>query len=146
MADKSFPLLLAGLAGLVAIGAGTFYFAGSQTPAANVGVSAQAPVEKDCSKYLRCAALKVMREASLACKAPIEQLAAFNPQWTQPGADSIFNDYSWLDERKGTITFTGNKVEFQNAGGAKMPVAYECDFDPAANVVIDARARVGAAR
>ena len=146
MADKSTPLIVAGLAAVVITGAGAFFFAGHQPQTAKALATPMAQPEQDCSKYLRCAAVKVMREASLACRGPIEQLAAFSPKWTEPGADSIFSDYSWLDERRGIITFTGNKVQFQNAAGAVMPVAYECDFDPALNQVVDARARVGAAR
>lgn len=144
MAGRTLPVWLAigatALAGAVA----AWYAADTAAPALPAAVRADMPAGQDCSKYLRCAALKAVREASEFCRQPIEQLAAFSPQWAEPGADSIFHDYTWLDERKGTITYIGNKVHFQNAGGGRMPVAYECDFDPATNQVLDARARVGA--
>ncbi len=143
MAGRSWPLWL-GVGATALIGATAWWAAGTGGSAPAPVTRAAIPAEQDCSRYLRCAAQKAVREASLHCRLPIEQLAAFSAQWTEPGADSIFHDYNWLDERKGTITYLGNKVHFQNAGGAKMPVAYECDFDPATSQVLDARARVGA--
>lgn len=141
---KTLPLLLAG--GAIVIGAGYagWRYMGAATPPPSAASSSAAPVEQDCNKYIRCKAMQVIRDASARCKEPIEQLAAFSSQWKEPGADTIFHDYVWLDQGKGTITFLGNKVQFQNAGGANMPVAYECDFDPATGIVLDARARVGA--
>lgn len=134
--------MVAGGAVLLAAGLASVYLVSADKPA--TGPAAGAPLEQDCRKYLRCAALTVMRSASQLCKEPIEQLAAYSPEWLEPAADSIFHDYMWLDAAKGTITFSGNKARFQNAGGARMPVAYECDFDPATGQVLDARARVGA--
>ncbi len=139
---KTTLLVVAGGAVLLAAGLATLYLQPGDKPA--LGAAPGAPPEQDCRKYLRCAALTVMRSASQLCKAPIEQLAAYSPQWLEPAAESIFNDYMWLDAARGTITFTGNRARFQNAGGALMPVAYECDFDPATGQVLDARARVGA--
>ena len=139
---KTPVLVVAGGAVLVAAGLASLYLMPGDKPAA--GAAAAVAPEQDCRKYLRCAALTVMRSASQLCKAPIEQLAAYSPEWQEPAAESIFNEYMWLDAARGTITFIGNKARFQNAGGTLMPVAYECDFDPATGQVLDARARVGA--
>ena len=94
-----------------------------------------------CHQVLNCAAAQAMQAASEACRPAIEQLAAFAPRWTQGAGQPIFSDYAWLDRAQGKITYFGNRAEFQNAGGAFATVAYECDFDPAARKVLDARAQ-----
>jgi hypothetical protein len=147
-AQRTLHLVLLAAAMVGATGGAAWYFSGepaSPAPLVKAPPAAEAGAQ-DCNKYIRCRALQVMRDASAGCKEPIGQLAAFNAQWQEPGADSIFSDYVWLDQNRGTITFSGNKVQFQNASGANMPVAYECDFDPGTGMVLDARARVGAAR
>ncbi|MEP6872703.1 MAG: hypothetical protein ABI939_12760 [Anaerolineaceae bacterium] len=52
-----------------------------------------------------------------------------------------FAHFRWLDQSRGTITYVGNKAEFQNGFGAYGPVIYECDFDPATDKVLALRVR-----
>ena len=107
--------------------------------------SASPKAAQPCHQVLNCAAAQAMQAASEACRPAIEQLAAFAPRWTQGAAQPIFTEYAWLDRQRGTITYFGNRAEFQDAGGGFAAVAYECDFDPIARNVLDARAR-GAAK
>jgi hypothetical protein len=131
------------------LGAAAWWGAGPAVrPDANPVSGAASPppaAAQPCHLVLNCAAAQALQSASEACRPAIEQLAVFAPRWTQGATQPIFTDYAWLDRGRGTITYFGNRAEFQDAGGAFAAVAYECDFDPAARQVLDARVR-GAAR
>lgn len=94
-----------------------------------------------CHQVLKCAAAQAVQEAGTACRSPIEQLAVYAPRWTQRAGEPIFNDYAWHNEKQGSITFFGNRAEFQNASGGFGTVAYECDWDPRTHQVLEARAK-----
>jgi len=131
------------------LGAAAWWVAGPAVRTdANPGPGVTGPpttAAQPCHQVLNCAAAQTLQAASEACRPAIEQLAVFAPRWTQGASQPIFTDYAWLDRARGTITYFGNRAEFQDGGGAFAAVAYECDFDPAARQVLDARVR-GAAR
>ena len=100
----------------------------------------------------RCAAAKVIVAATGACTASVEELAGFGVRWQGAGAgadagadaDAVgprFDRFAWLDRDRGTLTLGGAHAEFRNAGGAYLPVDYDCDFDPATLTALQARAR-----
>ena len=101
--------------------------------------------EKGCGTELQCAVKKVIGNASAYCKRPIEELAVYSVKWVDAEVfESRVGRFKWLNQDKGTITFVGDKAQFQNASGTYMSVTYECDFDPAANAVLDVRVRASA--
>ena len=73
----------------------------------------------------------------------VERLAKYSFEWTDGVLGSKFTHFRWLNKEKGTVTFIGDKIKFQNGFGAWGNYIYECDFDPKSNVVIDVRAREG---
>ena len=90
----------------------------------------------------RCAAAKVIVAASSACAASVEELAGFGVRWVDVDATRPkFDRFAWLDRTRGTLTLGGARAEFRNAGGAYLPVDYDCDFDPTTLTALQARAR-----
>ena len=137
-------VLVAGAVLVLAVG--SWWLAGSRTsPGGDTGAVDAAksatgkPSNLPCEKVLGCAAGKAIEDASKQCRPQIEQLAVFAPRWTNRPGDTIFVDYLWHQEAKGTLTFQGKNAEFQDAGGTFGPVAYECDYDPAAKQVLNVR-------
>jgi hypothetical protein len=137
------------VASVLAIGIGAWWFSGtSGSPSAgDKGASGTAqavankPPQLPCSKMIGCAAGRAIEDAARQCQPQIEQLAAFAPRWTQRPGQSIFIDFTWLQAERGTITFLGKDLEFQDAAGNFGPVAYECDYDPVSRQVLNVRAK-----
>ncbi len=101
-----------------------------------------APGETRCADSLPCTAARAMAGADRLCRAPIEQLAAFGAKWTAAGLfDAQTGHARWLDRTRGTLTFVGDQAAFENGSGTQLRMTYECDFDPAANAVLDVRVR-----
>ncbi|WP_164707274.1 zinc ribbon domain-containing protein [Metapseudomonas otitidis] len=96
-----------------------------------------------CRKELSCWAEEKIVTASVECKRPVESLAKYNARWTDGVLDMKFSHYRWKDQAKGTVTYIGDKIEFQNGFGAYQKHIYECDFDPSTVTVLDVRARPG---
>ena len=139
-------LFAAGTVALLAIAG--WWWAGTQTAPGEGGagpsIGTAQPVDGKpsnlpCSKVLGCVAGRAIDDAGKQCRPQIEQLAVFAPRWTNKPGDSIFVDYLWLQQDKGTLTFQGRHAEFQDAGGRFGPVAYECDYDPATRTVLNVR-------
>jgi hypothetical protein len=98
------------------------------------------PVDPRCDA--RCLVARVIVPTTTQCAAAIEELAGFGVHWLDGDAASPkFDRVTWLHEARGTVTLAGGRAEFRNAAGALTPVAYDCDFDPAALAVLEARAR-----
>lgn len=122
---------------------------GSDAPAtSSTSPSGPAAAGSDakCKNLLLCTSAQVVRAAGTACRQSIEQLAVYSPRWTYEAPEKMFNDSTWLSQEKGTITFFGHEAQFQNAGGLYQDVNYECDYDPAANAVLDARVKGASAK
>ncbi|MFS0825517.1 hypothetical protein [Pseudomonas phoenicis] len=106
---------------------------------------AVAPVLDDaaCKKNLKCWGEKFSISAAVYCKDPIAKLGKYSSRWTDGTFESKLSRLKWLDKDAGTITYIGDKIEFQNGFGAFQKHIYECDFDPEQNQVLSARARPG---
>lgn len=81
--------------------------------------------------------------ASVYCKASVERLAKYTSRWTDGTFETKFSRFRWLNKEQGTLTYIGDKIEFQNGFGAFQKHIYECDFNPANNQILDVRARPG---
>ncbi len=93
----------------------------------------------ECQASLDCLANKHKVNAIVACQAAIEGSAKYDYQWTDAALEPKFNDYSWYDQLKGVITYSGNKVKFQNGFGAWTHKNYECDYSTVDDYVLDVR-------
>jgi len=92
---------------------------------------------------LQCWGDKNSVGASVYCATPVEKLAKYSAKWTDGTFELKFSRFRWLDKDKGTLTFIGDKIQFQNGFGAYQNHIAECDFDPNGNKVLDVRARPG---
>lgn len=96
-----------------------------------------------CRADLQCWGDKHLVSAGVYCKAPVEAMAKYSARWTDGTFEPKFSRFRWLSEEQGTLTFIGDKIEFQNGFGAFQGHTYECDFSPAGDRVIDVRAQPG---
>lgn len=96
-----------------------------------------------CRADLQCWGDKHMISAGVYCKAPVEALAKYSARWTDGTFEPKFSHFRWLSQEQGTLTFIGDKIEFQNGFGAFQAHTYECDFSPAGDRVLAARAQPG---
>lgn len=113
----------------------------ARAPATLTAPPSDVPIDAGCDA--RCTVSKVIVPATAACVVAVEELAGFGVRWLDDAATAKFDRFVWLQPARGTVTLAGGHAEFRNAGGAYLPIAYECDFDPATLAVIEARARPG---
>lgn len=93
---------------------------------------------QDCNKTLDCWAKR--HSSSLEqCTKAIEKLTLFDFRWTDPLLESKYTKYRWHSVAAHTITYSGDSLLVQNAQGAFVRTAYECDYDPIGNQAISAR-------
>lgn len=104
----------------------------------------EAQKEAQCLRSLQCWGDRYNAAADTHCPAFVEKLARFSARWTDTGLfEPKFSRFRWLDESAGTLTYVGDKVEFQNAFGAWQPILYECDYDPRTKTILDVRIQPG---
>lgn len=96
-----------------------------------------------CMKDLKCHGNKGTVAAGIRCAKHVEKLAKNSMKWTDGTLDSKFTHFRWRNEQDGSITFVGDKAQFQNGFGAYVNVIYECDLDRAQDEVLDVRVREG---
>lgn len=96
-----------------------------------------------CKSDLTCWGNKNLGEAGIQCDEHIEKLSAYSFEWTNGWLDQKFSKFRWLDQSNGDITYTGDKLRFQNGYGAWSNMIYECDFNPDSRVVLAVRAATG---
>lgn len=93
------------------------------------GASESAAAAKRCRVDLKCWGKENMPKAIAYCQEDIERLATHSVKWTDSGTfDRKFSRVEWLDKQAGSLTYIGDKVEFQNGFGAYTPVVYSCDI------------------
>lgn len=89
----------------------------------------QKKAEQSCAKDdLQCIGNKGVVAAGIYCKDAIERLAEYSVKWTDGTFETKFSRFRWNDKDKGTVTYLGDKAEFQNGFGAYDQVHYECDL------------------
>lgn len=109
----------------------------------SVASEAPAAAEAECQQDLKCWGEKYSIDAAVYCRKPIERISKYSFEWTDGMFEPRFSHYRWKDQSKGYITYVGDKIKLQNGFGAWIDYTYECDFDPAANAVLDIRAGQG---
>lgn len=116
---------------------------GDSSPGRATSSQSAAVSDEACRQQLSCWGDKHMIAASVRCDDVVEALAKFTAEWTDGFLDQKFSRYRWKDQSKGIVTYIGDKVRFQNGFGAWQNMVYECDFDPATQRPLDARAQPG---
>lgn len=99
--------------------------------------------DASCRKDLQCMGDKYTIAAGVYCKDPVAKLGKYTARWTDGTFDMKFSRFRWLNKEQGTLTFIGDKIEFQNGFGAFQKHIYECDFNPVNNQVLAVRAEPG---
>lgn len=100
-------------------------------------------IAAECRQSLQCWGDKNSLAASMKCDQEIERLAKNSFKWTDKTLESKFSHHRWLDKDAGTLTYIGDKIQYQNGFGAWVNHIYECDFDPATKTVLGVRAEQG---
>jgi len=96
-----------------------------------------------CKSDLQCWGDKNIAAVGAYCKKDVERLAKYSVRWTDEMFEQKFSRFRWLDKDAGTLTFVGDRIDFQNGFGAYQAHIYECDFDPSTKTVLDVRAHPG---
>jgi hypothetical protein len=84
--------------------------------------------------------------ALVYCSRPVERLAKHDFEWTNAFLEPKLRSYKWSNQSKGVVTYTGDKIKFQNGFGVWTHYIYECDFLPSGNTVVAVRAQPGSLR
>jgi len=105
---------------------------------ANVPVS-----DAECVKSLQCWGDKHNISAAIHCQDPVERLAKNTFRWTDGMLETKFLNFRWFREKDGTLTYIGDRIEFQNGFGAWQVYTYQCDYDPATAKVLGVHAQPG---
>lgn len=98
------------------------------------------PCRKD---DLQCLGDKGNAAASLYCKGPIERLATHTVRWTDGPYEVKFSRFRWTGSPGGSITYIGDKAEFQNDIGVYTPIIYECGLANDGKTVLAVSASAG---
>lgn len=83
-----------------------------------------------CKKDLQCWGDKHALKAIYACEDLIEKRAKVSFKWTDGILGSKITHFRWKDKNNLTLTYFGDKIQFQNGFGAWQDMTYQCDYDP----------------
>lgn len=105
---------------------------------------ASAPAKPVCAPdEIQCNGDNGIVAAGVYCKDPVERLAKHSVKWTDGTFETKFSRFRWKEKPGGTLTFIGDKAQFQNGFGAFTNVIYECDLAVDRKTVLDVRVREG---
>jgi hypothetical protein len=131
---------LAALAFVIALG----LYAFRDDPAAPTAADAdKAGPDAACRAEVACWAAHWAHLAESRCPERIERLARYAVRWTDGMLEPKFSRAKWADEAAGSVTWAGDRVEFQNGFGAWEPQIYTCTLDPAAPDAVEVTAQPG---
>lgn len=105
----------------------------------------EAAAKAECRQDLSCWAKENQVGAAVNCKPLIERRAKYDSKWTDGIGIPTFSRIRWINKEKGTITYFGDRVKFQNGFGVWQNYRYACDFNPNGDVVIAVRVNPGSA-
>lgn len=111
--------------------------------AAEKAAAVQRAEEARCREDLQCIADKKHIEATFVCKRFVENLAKTDFQWVDGWSEPKFSRFRFKNLKHDTITYVGDKIQFQNGMGAWIRHIYECDYNIDDKSVVDVRARQG---
>ena len=83
-----------------------------------------------CRQDLRCWGDKHSLAATFACQPLIESLAKYAFKWTDGWLGAKLERFRWKDRTEGSISYTGDEIQFQNGFGAWSRMTYWCHYNP----------------
>ena len=93
--------------------------------------------EAACRDDINCWGERHWEYASVYCGPLIENLAAYQHEWTDGGyTPDRFRRATWADKKAGRLIYSGNAIRFQNAFGAWRRTSYACEYDPASETAV----------
>jgi hypothetical protein len=109
-----------------------------------LALAAGSATAADCGKTdLRCRGAAGLAAATAACPAHIEQQSEYSVRWTDAPGTAKFSRFNWTAEPGGTLTFIGDRIEFQSPTGAYKPMRYLCEMAADGKTVVAARVYEG---
>lgn len=99
--------------------------------------------EARCRRDLECWGNKNSLAATFKCQDEIEKKANKQAEWTDGVLGSKFSRFRWKDQRKGVMTFIGDKLKYQNGFGAWQYHSYQCDYDTQQDIAFAVRVEPG---
>ena len=105
--------------------------------AATVTAAATEEQQQQCGADAKCFAEKHAGDAAGPCRRSVEGLAPYDFQWIEGLKFSVYERYPDNPE---IITYSGDKIRFQNAFGDWQVMTYACDYNVVSGTVIEARA------
>jgi hypothetical protein len=106
------------------------------TAAPTVTAAATEEQQAQCEADAKCFAEKHAGDAVGPCRRSVEALAPYDFQWMQGQKFSVFERYP---DNPTIITYSGDRIRFQNAVGAWQVMTYACDFNVVSGKAIEAR-------
>jgi len=119
--------------GLLLVGLVTWIVLPAPEPTAEEK-AAVAAEEASCSEDLKCWGQRNHTSASIACLSAIDQAVGFRAVWND-GSDLKVRYHRWLDQEAKTLTYYGDALSVMNQLGVPIRQRFECDFDPASDVM-----------
>ena len=104
---------------------------------ATVTAAATEEQQQQCDADAKCFAEKYAGDAAGPCRRSVEALAQYDFQWI---AGLKFSVYERYPDNPTIITYSGDRIRFQNAFGAWRVMTYACDFNVVSGEAIEARA------
>ena len=84
-----------------------------------------------CRNDLQCWGEKHALRATFVCEPLIESFAKYAHNWTDGWFGAKLERFRWNDRTKGSISYSGDEIEFQNGFGGWQKMTYWCHYDPA---------------
>lgn len=112
----------------------------SSAPGCDPSPQEQATQQSSCRRNLQCWGDQHAAMARLKCVPEVERLAVYSHRWTDGVLESKFPNFRWKDRDSGTLTYMGDKIQFQNGFGAYVNHSYSCDYDPRREIALDVSA------
>ncbi|MDR6517492.1 hypothetical protein J2789_000154 [Variovorax paradoxus] len=134
---------LIGAGAIIAVVAIGIAMSGETDAEKSAAAEKQAAEKAACMKDLACHGNNGIVAAGIYCAKHVEKLAKNSSKWTDGTLEPKFSHFRWNSEKEGSITFIGDKAQFQNSFGAYVNVVYECDLNGAQDQVLDVRVREG---
>ncbi|WP_339425097.1 hypothetical protein [Pseudomonas proteolytica] len=99
-------------------------------------VKADAARDLTCKRDLQCWAEKHIGNVEVDCGPAVERIAKYSSRWTTTSMQMKFSSFRWKNRESLTVTYFGDRIEFQNGYGAFQVMTYSCDYDPASKKVL----------
>jgi len=68
--------------------------------------------------------------ATYKCQDAVERFAKYDFKWTDGVLGSKLTKVRWKNKDELTLTYSGDKIQFQNGFGAWQNMIYKCGYDP----------------